>query len=104
MLLLIINAVACAATCLRLLTYRRAGARHRPLYAWLAYVLIVATGTVALRTLLGVYPAAVDPSEVAINIVLCIAVFGVRGNVAELFRIGSVAWDGTERRNKGAPQ
>ncbi|AOY00088.1 phage holin family protein [Jeongeupia sp. USM3] len=103
MILLTINALICAAACLRLITYRRDGARHRVLISMLAYVLIVATGTVALRTLLGLYHAPVDPSEVVINAVLCFAVFGVRGNVAELFRIAAGPWDGHERRKEVSP-
>lgn len=103
MILLTINALICTATCLRLITFNRDGARHRPFIAWLAYVLIVATGSVPLRMLLGLYHIPVEPSEVAINAVLCIAIFGVRGNVAELIRITSGPWDGRERRKEQLP-
>lgn len=96
MMLLYINALICAATCLRLISYQRGGATHKPVVAWLAYVLIVATGSVAIRAVLGTYSIPVDPSEVVINAVLCVASFCARGNVAALCRLA--AWDGSERR------
>lgn len=98
MMLLYINALLCAATCLRLIAYNRNGATHKPAIAWLAYVLIVATGSVTIRTFLGVYEIPVDPSEVVINSALCFATFCARGNVAALISI-TRGWNGIDRRS-----
>lgn len=84
MLLAYLNALICAITCLRLLTFRRRDSEHRPLAAWLAYVLILATGSVTIRTVLGVYALPVDPGELAINAALCGGALAMRGSVAWL--------------------
>lgn len=96
----ILNAVLCALICLRLLAYRRAGARHKPFASALAYVLILATAWVVIRTVFGRPPAA-GIETVAINTVFCIATWAVRGNVCDLFR-APVPWSGVERRKGGS--
>lgn len=86
-LLAIINALLCAAIAVRLMLFRRAAGNHRPWAARLAYALILTTGSVPIRVIFGGMPA-VDVSAVAINAVLCAAIFTVRGNVVDLFRCG----------------
>lgn len=81
---LIANGTACAITCMRLLMYRRKGARYRRMASAVAYALALATGAVAIRTLYGTYQYPVDPSELLINIVLCAAMLASRGNVMAL--------------------
>ncbi|PVZ79521.1 phage holin family protein [Serratia sp. S1B] len=83
-LLLIINSTACGLLALRLVLYSRSGSAHKPFISITAYLLIVAAGSVPIRALMGDYPAH-DISETVINSILCIAVFMVRGNLAQLF-------------------
>lgn len=83
--LLLVNAISCAGIAAVLGTYQRRGARHRPLAAFFAWLLIVASGSVTILTLTGNYPVA-NPAETAINVALLIAVISARGNVMRLFR------------------
>ncbi|WP_293029329.1 phage holin family protein [Pandoraea sp.] len=85
-LLLLLNGLVTGASCLRLLCYRRLGATFCRGKSLLAYALIVTTGTVSLRCFFGLYHGEVDFAEFAINVVLAVAIFRVRGNVAGLFR------------------
>ncbi|PVZ84851.1 phage holin family protein [Serratia sp. S1B] len=82
--LLIINSIACGLLALRLMFYSREGSIHRPLVSIAAYLITVAAGSVPIRALTGSYPMH-DISGTVINTVLCIAVFAVRGNLAQLF-------------------
>lgn len=84
--LFMIQALLCALIAIRLLFFRRNGAAHRPWAARLAYALIVMAGAVAIGVLFERYEWAL----VALNgilVVLCVAIYAVRGNVVELFRI-----------------
>lgn len=78
-------ALLCALVCVRLLLFRRAGGQHRPRVAWLAYLLIVAAGSVPLRLLFG-QPVPLDVSGFLAVLVLAAALVAARGNVADLFR------------------
>lgn len=96
--MLLLNALLCAAICLRLILFRREGGAHRPLASLLAYVLTVASGAFALAILLlCLMPAAtlgtfnlvfacLGYAQTLLNLVLCVAIFAMRGNVVELFR------------------
>lgn len=88
--LFIVQAVLCALIALRLLLFKRDGAAHRPWASRLAYVLIVLTGAVPIGVLFGRYDWALLAQN-GITAVLCLAVFSVRGNVVELFRMGGGA-------------
>lgn len=83
-LLLIINSTACGLIALRLMFYTRNGAEHKPLISFMAYLIVVATGSVPIRALMGDYPVH-DISEAVLNTVICIAVFAAHGNVSKLF-------------------
>lgn len=83
--LALLNAMLCAVIALRLLMFRRASGSHRPWASRFAYALILATGSVPIRTIFGA-PPPVDVTSLAINAVLCIAILAVRGNVVDLFR------------------
>jgi hypothetical protein len=85
--LFIVQAVLCALIALRLLLFKRDGATHRPWASRLAYGLVVLTGAVTIGVLFGRYEWALAAQN-GITGVLCVAVFAVRGNVVELFRIG----------------
>lgn len=79
--------IACAASCLRLLTFERAGARYRPWMSLCAWLLIVSTGSTALRILLHPdQPVQIGPGIVVILVVLAVLIFNARGNVAHILR------------------
>lgn len=74
-------------TCLRLLLYRRAGARYRPLISMAAWLLIASTGSTALSIVLGQYPPQhIHIGDLGISIVLCLLSLTARGNVADILR------------------
>lgn len=93
-----INAMLCAAICIRLILFRREGGTFRPLASLLAYVLTVASGAFALAILLlCIVPSAMlgtdslvfaclGYAQTLLNLVLCAAIFAMRGNVIDLFR------------------
>lgn len=81
--LLTVNAIVCAAISLRLLAYSRNGATHRPIASFFAYLLIVASASVTIRTLTGDHFNA-NWSETLINIGFCVAVWTSRGNIMRL--------------------
>ncbi|WP_269503718.1 phage holin family protein [Burkholderia sp. IMCC1007] len=82
-----IYALLCAALALRLVTFRRGAGTHRPLASGLAYALAVIAGVEPIRAAFGMLPP-VSPSSTVLVAVLCLAVYGVRGNVVELFHCG----------------
>ncbi len=82
------QALLCALIALRLLFFQRDGASHRPWAARLAYLLIVLAGTAVIGVLFARYEWALV-AQVGLTFILCVAVFAVRGNVVELFRMGA---------------
>ncbi|ATG18379.1 hypothetical protein CO705_00050 [Ralstonia pickettii] len=85
--LFIVQAALCALIALRLLLFKRDGAAHRPWASRLAYGLVVLAGAVTIGVLFGRYDWALLAQN-GITAVVCVAVFAVRGNVVELFRMG----------------
>ena len=84
--LVILNVVLCSLVVIRLSFFRKNGATHRKWASWFAYLLILLYVHVPLRFLFDQY----DGTHWAIllmNIIICIAVFAVRGNVAKLFSV-----------------
>lgn len=79
------TALLCALSALRLILFARAGSTHRPYASLLAYLLIVATGAMALLILFGLARGTSWP-QLVINAVFTTALWAVRGNVVELFR------------------
>lgn len=79
------NAIICAITSVRLLTYRRGSASHNPLMAFIAWLLTVSTAAVSICVLTGEY-FYTDWTEVLINLLLCVAVIRARGNIGHLLR------------------
>ncbi|WP_071784871.1 MULTISPECIES: phage holin family protein [unclassified Serratia (in: enterobacteria)] len=71
--LLTINAIAYGATAFRLMACRRNGATYRPMVTVFAWLLIVVSASVTIRTLTGDYHVA-NWSETLINVASCIAV------------------------------
>jgi predicted membrane channel-forming protein YqfA (hemolysin III family) len=81
----LITVLLCVVCCLRLILFARLGATHRPWASALAYLLVVAFGTLALATLLSQAPA-IQLAQGLLNLVLAAALLSVGGNVVELFR------------------
>jgi uncharacterized membrane protein (DUF2068 family) len=84
--LVILNVIVCTLVVIRLCFFRKKGATHRRWASWLAYLLILIYGHVPLRFLFDHY----DGTRLAIfllNLVICIALFVVRGNVAKIIKV-----------------
>lgn len=75
------------ASALRLLLYRRNGARFRRGMSWLAYLLIVGTGGQALDVLVRHEPVTVWQAVVAV--LIAVLVYRAQGNVACIVRVNS---------------
>ena len=75
-----VNAIFAAIICVRLIAYRHNGRPHSRVAAWISYLMIVATGSIVIRTFTGDY-YTIDPAELVLNGVLCLAVVVSRGNV-----------------------
>ncbi|EAR5802912.1 phage holin family protein [Salmonella enterica] len=85
-LILSLNAIVCLLITVRLFLYRRAhGAVYRPLYSWLAWLLMCCTASVAVLIFFGLY-RYVFIAETAINIVLLFCLATARGNIASLIK------------------
>lgn len=81
----VINAVVCGLISLRLITFDKTGLNHRPFMSFIAYVIIVATGSVPIRMITG-DPVQQDISQTLLNIIMCIALFAMKGNVATFLK------------------
>lgn len=75
------------ASAVRLLLYRRNGARFRRGMSWLAYLLIVGTGGQALDVLVRHEPVTVWQAVVAV--LIAVLVYRAQGNVACIVRVNS---------------
>ncbi|SCU94266.1 conserved membrane hypothetical protein [Cupriavidus necator] len=93
-LLFLIQAALCALIAARLLLFRRDGATHRPWASRLAYLLVVLAGAVTIGVLFGRYEWALLALN-GITAVMCLAVYAVRGNIVELFRMTGVSDGGS---------
>ncbi|WP_050810694.1 phage holin family protein [Burkholderia ambifaria] len=71
-----------------MITSRRGAGAHRLLASCLAYALAVAAGAAPIRAAFGTLPPSGLADTVLVG-VLCLAVYGVRGNVVELFHRGN---------------
>lgn len=81
----LINSVCCGLIALSLMFFSRKGATHRPFASLLAYSVTVAAGSVPILHIIG-RPYLPDPPQLVLNLLLCIALISVRGNVIELCR------------------
>lgn len=82
----LLNAAICAVIFIRVFSFRRDGAEYVRWGAYLAFGLMLATGSVVIRIGLGVYEGTTDPSELFLNTLLCILVLRSKGNVVQLFK------------------
>lgn len=83
----IVNVIVCSLTALRLMFFVRENSRYKFSYSLLAYLLIVAMASNAIYLLTGEY-ASTNPSELIINLVICIHVLITKGNIAKLVGVG----------------
>ncbi|MDE1010735.1 phage holin family protein [Paraburkholderia fungorum] len=72
------------AALVRVLTYRKNGARHRHRVSWVAWALVAVSGGSAIE--LTLHAAEVGFFEAGTAVLLALFVFGARGNVARLLR------------------
>ncbi|EOI3539373.1 phage holin family protein [Cronobacter sakazakii] len=84
--LVLTNVATCSAIVLRLMLFRKPGARHRWWASWLAYLIILAYASVPFRYAFDFY-VHTHWASVIINLIICAAVFRARGNVARLFQV-----------------
>ncbi|WP_105720292.1 phage holin family protein [Cronobacter dublinensis] len=82
----LLNAIICAGIAIRILLFRREGARHRWWGGWLAYIVIVVAASVPVRTFYGYYILP-DWSDVIIKAVFLAALIKTKGNVVQIFKI-----------------
>ncbi|QKJ86677.1 phage holin family protein [Paramixta manurensis] len=82
--LVFINVVISSAIVLRLMLYRKPTGKHNRQAAWLAWCLIVAYGSVPFRFAFHC-DLQTHWSTLTVNLILCVAIFRNRGNVARLF-------------------
>ncbi len=82
--LTLIALAAYLATVVRLLTYRKQGARHRSPISLLAWVVLVTIGGSAIELMLN--HRAVDIFDAGRAVLIAVFVFGVNGNIAGLLR------------------
>ena len=82
--LALIALIAYSVAALRILAYRRDGARHRHHVSWFAWLLLVALGGSAIE--LVIHAKTVGAFEAARAALFSVLVFGARGNVARLLR------------------
>lgn len=81
---MLIALLAHVGAAVRLLAYRKDGARHRRHVSWIAWALLVVLGGSALELLLQRHP--VGFFEAARAVLFSLFIFGTRGNVARLLR------------------
>lgn len=84
--LLIANVITCTAIVVRLMAFLKPGAKHNWWASWLAYLLVLSYATVPFRFFFHCYGSP-HWAAVAINLIICAAVFRSRGNVAQLLHV-----------------
>ncbi|CAB3758495.1 membrane protein [Burkholderia sp. MSh2] len=80
----LIALAAHVAVLVRVLTYRRNGARHRHRAAWFAWTVAAIAGGASIELLL--HAGATGFFDAATAVLLAMSVCGTRGNVARLLR------------------
>ncbi|WP_348828471.1 phage holin family protein [Escherichia coli] len=79
-----VNVFVCVAVVLGLLVFRWRDAAHKPVMAWLTYLLMLGYAIIPLRWLYGTYTQS-SWLEVFFNLLFCVLVVRARGNVARIF-------------------
>ncbi|MBT0725139.1 phage holin family protein [Rosenbergiella sp. S61] len=78
-----VNAILSLLIVLAISFYRRGDANHRPYISWLAWLVVVIYGNVPIRYLVGLYHHT-HWAIVLVNLIVCVTVFRVRGNLARI--------------------
>ncbi|MBV4366396.1 phage holin family protein [Erwinia sp. BNK-24-b] len=84
--MVIANVVTCSAIALRLMFFRKPGAHHEYWASWLAYMLVLAYGSIPFRYFFDHYDHT-NWASLAINLVIAAAVFRSKGNVAIILAV-----------------
>lgn len=84
--LVITNVVTCSAIVLRIMFFRKPGAHHQWWASWLAYLLVIAYGSIPFRFFFDLYDRT-SWSSLLINLIICAAVFRSGGNVALILAV-----------------
>ncbi|MCA6998202.1 phage holin family protein [Dickeya solani] len=79
----VINVVVSAVIALRLMFFRKSGARHCAWASWLAYGMVLAYGFIPISWAFGQYHGT-NPAALGVNIVIAALVLRARGNAAKL--------------------
>lgn len=82
--LTVIDVAICAVIVLRLVFYRRRGARYRPVASMVAYLIAVAASWVPILAIAGYLPPP-ELASVVLHGVLAAALLAARGNVVKIF-------------------
>lgn len=80
------TALVCASICIRLMAFRRDGAKYKLWISLCAYIMAAASGCQALAMFLGMYQIQ-SPFVLVILVALAILIFRARGNVAKVMRL-----------------
>lgn len=81
--LVVLNVLLCSAIVCRLACFKKTGYRHRAWIAWLAWLVICAYSWIPFRFIAQQYQET-HWSVIAANLIICIALYRVKGNIAKL--------------------
>ncbi len=84
--LVVTNVVTCSAIVLRLMFFRKPGSHYQWWASWLAYLIVIAYGTIPFRYFFDHYDH-ISWSSLLINMIICAAVFRSKGNMAEILAV-----------------
>ncbi|WP_312042167.1 phage holin family protein [Erwinia sp.] len=84
--MVITNVITCSAIALRLMFFRKAGAHHEWWASWLAYLFVLAYGSIPFRYFFDNYEHT-NWASIIVNLVFCAAVFRSKGNIAVLLAV-----------------
>lgn len=79
----LVNSVVCTVIVVVLMFYQRGDSRHRPAISLLAYIIVLVYATVPFRYLFGLYQQS-HWLVVLVNLLICLWVMRVKGNMARL--------------------
>ncbi|WP_147197062.1 phage holin family protein [Pantoea sp. CCBC3-3-1] len=84
--LVITNVMTCSAIALRIMFFRKPGSHHQWWASWLAYLLVIAYGSIPFRYFFDHYDHT-SWSSLLINLIIGAAVFRSKGNVAVILAV-----------------
>ncbi|EFA4306444.1 TPA: phage holin family protein [Escherichia coli] len=81
-----VNVFVCVAVVLGLLVFRWRDAAHKPVMAWMTYLLMLGYAIIPLRWLYGTYTQS-SWLVVVLNLVFCALIVWSRGNVSKIISL-----------------